>query len=380
MSGHLSGDAARVAGIFGYLADRDFRGYSPLYEFLARRIATDEAIPTLVTEACQRNHAPILFFACVHDLALREPTGDLAVAYRAVSDGADPVDTGLWPTFQALVAVRADEIDEMLRTREVQTNEVGRAAALIPVLTLLGQRFDRPLALIELGTSAGLNLVADRYQITYRAGDGQVAVGPPGSPVQLSCEVHGPRRPPLVDPTDASAPAPARLGSRLGIDRRPVDVTDPASVRWLQACVWPDLHARRARLDAALALAGTDPPPLWAGDAVDLVEEALATIGPDEVPCVITTWVLAYLARDRRLALHDRLEAAGSDRTIAWVTAEYEANVPWLGPAGRRAALDTGQLPTRLGLEVWDQGASRCTSLAWMHAHGQWLEWLEDPS
>ncbi len=237
-----------------------------------------------------------------------------------------------------------------------------------------------PLALIELGASAGLNLLADRYLITYIAGDGRVVVGPEGSPVRLACEVHGTRRPPLPDAEDDQAPPPAVIGSRLGVDRNPVDVADPDAVRWLQACVWPDLGDRRARLDAAVALAIEDPPELWAGDAVDLIEQAVATAGPDQVPCVISTWMLAYLSRERRIELHHRMDQLGHGRRLAWITAEYEANVPWLGTAGRRAALDAGQLPTRLGLELWDHGPGQTLSLAWMHAHGQWLEWLEDPS
>ncbi len=300
VTGHTPEDAARVAGIFGYLADRDFRGYSPLYEHLARHLAADDAIPALITGACRRNHAPILFFACVHDLVLRDPTGDLARAYQAVGDGLDPDAVDLWPSLQALVAERGDELDEMLRTREVQTNEVGRSSALVPALTLVGDRFGQPLALIELGASAGLNLLADRYHVTYTAGDGRVLVGPAGSAVQLSCEVHGTRRPPLPDPQDDKAPPPMVIGSRLGVDRNPVDVADPDAVRWLQACVWPGLADRRTRLDAAVALARQDPPELWTGDALDLIEQAVATARPDEVPCVISTWMLAYLSRERR--------------------------------------------------------------------------------
>ena len=143
VSGHGTEDAARVAGIFGYLADRDFRGYSPLYEHLARHIAADQAIPELVTRQCQRNHAPILFFACVHDLVLRDPDGDLAQAYQAVGNGSDPDQVDLWPRFQAVVADQRHEIDEMLRTRHVQTNEVGRSAALVPALTWLSEQMRR---------------------------------------------------------------------------------------------------------------------------------------------------------------------------------------------------------------------------------------------
>jgi hypothetical protein len=379
VSGHRSEQATKVAGIFGYLADRDFRGYSPLYEHLARHVATDEAIPMLISGASSRNHAPILFFACIHDLVLQAPDSALARAYAAVAAGADPDEVEVWPQLQALVADRAEEIDHLLRTRQVQTNEVGRSGPLVPALTLVGQRFDRPLGLVEIGCSAGLNLLADRFRITYTAGDGKVEVGPETSPVRLSCDVHGTRRPPLPDPDDDLAPPAVIIGSRLGLDRAPVDVTDPAAVRWLQACLWPDLGERRQRLDAAVALAAADPPELWAGDALNLVDAAIESVDAGFTPCVVSTWVLAYISHAQRLELHDRLTRLARHRPMAWVTAEYEDNVPWLDPPGRRPALDAGQLPTRLGIEIWDRDTTTITSLAWMHAHGQWLEWIDDP-
>src|SRR5579871_2617541 len=93
--------AARVAGIFGYLADRDFHGYSPLYEHLARQVAVDPELPGLVAAANPHNSAPILFFACVHDVVLRQPDGDLAQHYAAVVAGADPARTDVWAVFRA---------------------------------------------------------------------------------------------------------------------------------------------------------------------------------------------------------------------------------------------------------------------------------------
>jgi hypothetical protein len=370
---------AKVAGIFGYLADRDFRGYSPLYEHLARHVAADRSIPARVARANPRNHAPILFFACVHDLVLRDPDGDLAADYRAVTAGAAPGQTQVWPHFQALVADHADEIDHLMRTRQVQTNEVGRASALYPALCLVGQQFEAPLALIEIGASAGLNLQLDRYHLTFRAGDGQVRVGPETSAVRLHCDVHGTRRPPLPDPEDARAPAAPVLTTRLGIDPSPVDVRDDDAVRWLRACLWPDVAQRRRRLDAAVELARPDPPEIWKGGALDLIQAAVEAVPADQVACVFSTWVLAYLSQADRLELHRRLAVLGRSRPLAWITAEYVANVSWIDVADRRPALDSGQLPTRLALEVWNGDHTSARSLAWMHAHGQWLEWIQDP-
>ena len=123
---------------------------------------------------------------------------------------------------------------DLLRHRRTQTNEVGRCAILLPVLA----RLQGPLALVEVGASAGLCLLLDRYR--YRYGDR--SVGDASAPVLLDCEVSGP------------VPVPKRVPEvawRRGIDVARIDVTDDDDVRWLEACVWPDQTERIARLLAA---------------------------------------------------------------------------------------------------------------------------------
>jgi hypothetical protein len=363
-----SEDAAKVAGIFGYLADRDFHGYSRLYEHLARRVAHDDAIPVLVTRANQRSHAPVLFFACVRDILLRHPETDLAQAYDAVAAGADPAEIGVWPMFRSFVLDRADEVSDLLRTRKVQTNEVGRSAALGPAVTGVAAWFERPVALIEIGASAGLNLLFDRYCICY---DPRGQLGPSDSPVQIECTLRGPRHP------DWSRPPP-EIVSRLGIDQSPVDVTDDDAVEWLRACVWPDVPGRTSRFDAAVSLARADPPTIWSGHALDLVTPAVEAVPDDVVPCLISTWVLAYLTPEERADLAAQVEALAQGRDLAYLTAEYEMTVPWLGPAPRRPTIVTSEIPTRLGAALWSGGRMEPRMLGWMHAHALWLEWLDE--
>ena len=367
-SAPLSESATKVASIFGFLADRDFHGYSPLYEHLARQIAHDDVIPEIVARGCQRNHAPVLFFACVHDIVLHEPELDVARFYADAVAGADPTHTQVWKSFRQLVVDRADEIETMLSTRTVQTNEVGRSAAIRPALAALARLDPRPIGLIELGTSAGLNLLFDRYCIDYVPIG---AVGPEDSPVQLHCELRGTRRPP---DTDASP----LIVSRLGVDRSPVDVRDDDAIRWLRACIWPDASRRAERFDAAVALAREDPPELWAGDLLDVLEEAVDLVPDDAIACLLSTWVLAYVRLEQRKQLAERVEAIGARRPLAYVTAEYEIMAPWLGRAERGPSHDSGELPTRLGLALWDGDRVETRTLAWMHAHATWIEWLDE--
>ncbi len=156
-------------------------------------------------------------------------------------------------------------------------------------------------------------------------------------------------------------------------------MNDDEAIGWLRACLWPDVPGRIERFDAAVDVARAEPPPLVAGDAVDLIDEAVKAVPDGVLPCLVSTWVLAYLDPRARVALQARVEALAQHRRLAYITAEYEMTVPWLGPASRRPTVTGGELPTRLGLAVWDQGGLETRLLAWMHAHARWLEWLDEP-
>jgi hypothetical protein len=361
-------DATKVAAIFRFLAEVEFPGYSPLYEHLATRIADERWIPALIARHNRTPYAPILFFACVREVALVHPDEPLAAHYDGVVEGRDALDPDPWLMFRTLVAERRDEIGALLETRSIQTNEVGRSAALLPAFTVVARRFDRPLALIEIGCSAGLNLFFERFRIDYGPAG---SVGPPDSPVRLASAVRGDLVPPI--PTEAP---PVR--SRLGLDLHPIDVTDPVATRWLEACVWPDVPHRVERLRAAIGLAQAEPPELRAGNAVDLVAEAVRSVPDDAVACLDSTWVLAYFSDDERARLHAVLDDLGRDRALAYVTAEYVDNGgPWLPAPPRPTTVVEHKAPTLLGLGLWDHGHTEHRALAWMPPHGQWLDWLD---
>ena len=213
----VAADAAKLAGIFRFLAEVEFPGYSPLYEHLATRIADELWIPALISQHNRSSFAAVLFLDCVRELTLDDPSLPLARRYDEIVDGADPLDPDPWPMFRELVAARRDELAALLEDRTIQTNEVGRSAALMPAFTAVAERFDRPLALIEIGCSAGLNLFFDRFHIDYGAGG---AVGPADSPVRLTCAIRGELWPPVPttaprwSPGSASTSAPSTSPTR----------------------------------------------------------------------------------------------------------------------------------------------------------------------
>jgi hypothetical protein len=357
----VAAEAAELAAFLRGWAQNELAGYCPLYERVALALADDPPmLARLAGVAAREKIVAVLLFAAVKSLVDAEPALPLARIYA--SGAGDP-----WPAFRALLDERFDEVAELLRTRRIQTNEVNRAAAVLPALTVVQARLGRPLALVEIGPSAGLNLLLDRFAYDY--GDGRMR-GDPSSRVRLRCEPRGPLRPPLP----AVAPP---IASRCGIDLAPVDVTDDAQCRWLEACVWPGAPERAERLRAALALARADPPRILTGDALDLLPPVLGAIDDASVPCIVSTWVLAYLSEEQRHALAAIVDAAGRERDLACVTAEFPNVSPFAGKPPRPATGDKASLGTLLGATVWKNGERDARALAWMQAHGTWIDWLD---
>jgi hypothetical protein len=356
--------AAEFARFLRFWADTELRGYCPVYEAIARPLAEETALLERVAHVAPRQKiVPVLLFAAVKSLVDREPASPLGRIY-ADGDG-DP-----WPPFRAMLDERFEEVAELLRTRRTQTNEVARASGTLLALGLVEPRVGRPLALVELGPSAGLNLLLDRFSYDYGAGR---TAGDPASAVRLVCEIKGV----LVPPIPAKVPS---IGQRRGIDLDPVDVTDEVQTRWLEACLWPGAPARAERLRAALALARREPPRLARGSALELLPAALDSVPPELVPCVVCTWMLAYLTNQERATLAGIVERFASTRDVACVTAEFEGVSPWAPPPPRPDAVHDGRLATLLGMSVWRGGVQEARALAWMHPHGVWIDWLDRES
>jgi hypothetical protein len=349
-----------VADLFRVLADIDFHPGS-LYRRLARSAADEPEVLGLLLPAGPRDRLPHLLFAAVQYLLLGQGSDPLA------SFGDRP-----FAVFRDWCLDHRAEIEELVATNHVQTNEVGRCAGLLPCLAAVAAASGnggRPLAVAEVGTSAGLNLLFDRYRYRYTAdgtdGDG-VEAGDPASDVVIHPQVEGDGVAP-----DLRVPV---VAWRRGLDRRPVDVTDDDAVRWLRSCIWPEQDARRALLDRAVAVARRDPPPLMAGDAVDGLGDLVAAAPPDAVVCVMHTAFISYLPDPA--AFVDRLTEVAKERPLWWVSGEAAGVVP--GVAGSpmrdgRIAFAYGIVP----LGVPDQVPH---TLARSGPHGAWLEWVTAPT
>ena len=333
----------------------DSSSRSAFYGHLNRQIADDPAVVDLLTSAPEHQQLPVLLLAAVHSIVLAEPDLELAQWYPTTA--TTPLDTDPYPVFRRLCAERSDEIRSIVSTRSVQTNEVGRSALFVPPLGEI-EREVGPLALVDVGTSAGLNLQLDRFRYRYDPGG---SLGP-DSPVVLETGTRGP------------VPVPARVPSiaaRVGLDRNPIVVSDPAEARWLMACVWPDQPDRFERLRGAISLANTDPPHLVQGDAVADVASTIDGIATSGHPVVLNSWVLNYLDRDAREAYVAELDRVGATRDLTWVFAES----PGLAPGLPFPDTVAGEHTTALVSARWRAGHRSVDLHGLAHPHGYWLHW-----
>jgi hypothetical protein len=229
-----------------------------------------------------------------------------------------------------------------------QTNEVGRSAVLMSGLLVIAHRFALPVRLYELGASAGLNLMLDRYGYDL----GGLRTGDPASALQLGPEWKG-APPPQAD---------VRVIGRAGTDLNPARLPDEGEK--LLAYVWPDQPERLARLQAALAIATVAPPEVERAGAADWIEEELAfDPEPGVTRVVMHSVAFQYFDADSQKRVAAHIEAAGE-------RASATAPLAWL-----RFEQDAESGKPSLRLRTWPGGEEL---LAWAHPHGRWVQWLSD--
>jgi len=302
---------------------REAHGRSPAYESLAASVADDDLVLGFLATLPQPKRQPNLLFAAARYL-LDAPPGI--------------------GTLRTLIRRNEAGLAQVMLARLTQTNEPARCATLLPALA----RLPEPLALIEVGASAGLTLLFDRYSYNY---NGHLIAGSDPDAPTLRCAVRGP------------APLPARLPAiawRAGLDLNPLDVARDDDVRWLSCLVWPGESDRAERLAAAIASARRDPPPVYRGDLLTGLP-GLAAQAPAEATLVIFhSAVLAYVAPE------DRQRFAQTVRGLAavWLSNEAPGVVPGLPLAQFRE-----------GTFVLGHGGR--TPLAFTDGHGTWLHWLD---
>jgi hypothetical protein len=332
---------------------------SPLYTQFCLSIVHDPELLALANHAPRGQPVPNLLFAAVQFLLLRgarQPAQSnslrsLAAFYPTITPDAAPAGDP-YPRLRAFCLEYQAEIKHLLTTRRVQTNEVRRCACLLPAFELIARRTaGRSLFLVEIGSSAGLNLLWDKYGYDYgvlgRYGD-------PDSNVQLGCILRGEVSPPLPETMP-------RVAERLGIDLDPIDVHDPDETLWLRALVWPEETERAKLLRRAIGVAQAHSPRLLRGDALELLPQVIQAVPNDVTLCLFQSYALNQFSREARERLAGLLAEVGRTRDLYFVSMEWRRDAP----------------STQLGITSFEEGAASERQLAWCDQHGAWLEWLD---
>ncbi|HXD29459.1 MAG TPA: DUF2332 domain-containing protein [Arthrobacter sp.] len=316
-----------------------FAGHSEVYADWASHVAATPALAALIATLPPAKRQPNLVFA--------------ASRFAGCPDG----DAATWAAF---LQAHWSRVRDIVLTHRTQTNEAGRCATLLPALGLIAADAGQPLALIEAGPSAGLCLLPDLYAYEYYPGtgtgkgtgnDGVTRLGA-GTPL-LRCAVTG--APPLPA-------APPRVASRAGVDLNPLDGTDPRTIRWLEALVWPGQDDRLATLRSALgtlAALGQDRPRLVTGDLNKRIAGLVAAVPAGQTPVVFHTAVLAYLSPGERARFAATVRSLG----CRWLSNENFL----LDDDGATVASEHGDRFT-LALDG--------VPLAYTGQHGATLEWI----
>jgi len=302
---------------------------SATYEAWALGVADDPAAIALVDELPPAKRQPNLVFSA------------------ARFHGAP---LGPYTSFRDWLHAHWSEVRATAESHATQTNEAARCALHIPALAGI----DGPVALLEVGTSAGLCLYPDRYSYRY-PGHPQLDPADGPSEVVLDCATVGP------------VPVPDRLPEvvwRAGIDLNPLDVRDPDDVAWLDALIWPEHDDRRARLQAAARIATADPPRIVAGDLNERLIALAAEAPADATLVVFHTAVIAYL---------DEVARAQFVQTVRrlpghWLSVEARSIIPGIDV---RTDVDNDSIDFVLAID----GVQR----AWAQPHGRALKWVPNP-
>jgi hypothetical protein len=315
----------RIALVYRRFAEVEAAGRSPVYADLARRVSHDDRALAFLSALPPAKWQPNLFLAAMQFRRGRPLRG--------------------WEDVTAELADHADDVRRIMLARTTQTNIPARCATLLPVLASLPE----PLALVEVGASAGLCLFPDRHAYDY---DGH-RIGSPDAPV-LRCTA------------DSATPLPSRpveVAWRAGLDLNPLKVADPADRAWLEALVWSGEEHLRDQLLAACEIARREPPLLVAGDLVADLPPLLAKAPAGATLVVFHSAVLSYVSDDDRRRFVDVVTASSA----IWLANEAPAFIPGLD----RAVVDAH--PAGLFLLCRDG-----CPVALTDPHGGALHWVAD--
>ncbi|MET3195735.1 DUF2332 domain-containing protein [Bacillus sp. OAE603] len=330
---------------FSTFAENECKGSSELYEFLSLEIAQDDDLLELCANTLNGQPVPNLLFGAVHYLLLRGNEHKLKDFYPSIVAESKPLKDS-FVYFKEFCLINKNEIIQLLETKLVQTNEVRRCAYLYPVFSFIYEKTKKPLALIEIGTSAGLQLLWDQYSYSYNTNE---VVGNKGSKLHISSELKGDITPFL---TTTSPP----VSSRTGIDLNTVDLTDEEEFLWLKSLIWPEHKERLLMFEKAASYLKDFPVELVEGDGVSLLEGFIEKVSIYCTVCIFHTHVANQMPIETRNLLLNTVESIGNNRDVFHIYNNIQDK--------------------NLHLDYYVNGEEHKQTIAETEGHGKWFKWL----
>ncbi len=329
------------------LAPEDYESM-PFYSALLREFESDDIALRLLAGVRAEQQNPMLILAALQLAGLRGhpvlgPIYD--AARRGELEDPDIAASHVLEVIHETPGVIGDEI-----WRSTQTNEPGRSAVIQAAVRDLSAA-SPAINVIEVGTSAGINLCFDQFPV--RASDD-------ANPLTLVCDD--------VTLIDRTSPLPDVV-TRIGIDPSPLDLANNDDRLWLKACIWPEQRRRHERFDAVVAARASWPSAtVLTGRALERLDDAMALVDPRVMTVIFNTWVAFYLSLDEQREYFDDLVARCAKSNVAWISMESTMiHIPGI-------VVDEAAHRKGASQVVVATPGSAPTLWGWCHAHGRWLE------
>ncbi|MEH7346686.1 DUF2332 domain-containing protein [Bacillus sp. JJ1532] len=332
---------------FTRFATNECKDSSKLYEYLSLKIAKDDELLQLCTYASKGQPIPNLLFGAVHYLLLKGKRHKLKEYYPSIVSNPKPFE-GAFHSFKDFCLQYQDEITSILRTRLVQTNEVRRCAYLYPVFNLIYEKTEKPLALIEIGTSAGLQLLWDQFSYSYGTNE---VFGNKNSTLNITSEIVGENIPFI-----SSAPPP--VSKRIGLDLNTIDLIDEEEKLWMKSLIWPEHKERLLMFEQAASYMVKNPVQLVEGDGIGLLSEYVDRMPSDSTVCIFHTHVANQMPIEVRKLLLQTIQAIGKERDVFHIYNNIQDKF--------------------LHLDFFIDGMESNETIAETDGHGRWFRWLRE--
>ena len=326
-------------------AEKECKGSSLLYEHLSIKIAADDDLLEVCSHAREGQPIPNLFFGAVHYLLLKGTEHPLKEYFPSIVGNTKSY-KGSFEFLKDFCFKYRQEMESILKTRLVQTNEVRRCAYLYPVFCTVYEKARKPLALVEIGTSAGLQLLWDKYSYSYGTNN---IYGDKDSKLTITAEISGENIPNL-------RVTPPPVSTRIGFDLNTIDLNDEEEKLWLKSLIWPEHRERLFMFEEAAGYMKEYPVRLVDGDGISLLSKYVEEVPEDNVICIFHTHVANQIPKEKNDQLLQTIETIGKKRDVFHIYNNIQDKY--------------------LHLDYYFDGVESRNTIAETDGHGRWFEWL----